>query len=70
MSQRDAWFWAVLAVVALGVFAHAFIPRYDWRVVNENGTALVIYDKWTGRFQRAEYDTAGTVKTMQVLTPF
>jgi len=70
MTQRDAWLWALVGVALLAIFAHAFIPRYEWRTVNESGTALVVYDKWTGRFQRAEYDPAGKVKPMDVFTPF
>jgi len=70
MTQRDAWYWALAGVALLAIFAHAFLPRYEWRTVNEPGTALVIYDKWTGRFQRAEYDQAGKVKPMDVFTPF
>jgi hypothetical protein len=70
MTQRDAWWWALLGVALLGIFAHSFIPRYDWRTLDAAGTTLVIYDKWTGRFQRAEYDTAGKVKAMEVFVPF
>jgi hypothetical protein len=70
MTQRDAWWWALLGVIAAGIFAHAYLPRYEWREVNAGGTAVIVYDKWTGRFQRAEYDPAGKVKTMDVLTPF
>jgi hypothetical protein len=70
MTQRDAWWWAALGAAVLAIFAHAFIPRYDWHAVNAAGTAIVVYDKWTGRFQRAEYDPAGKVKPMDVFTPF
>ena len=54
----------------LGIFAHSFLPRYEWRAVNASGTALIVYDRWTGRFQRAEYDPSGKVKAMEVYTPF
>ncbi|HKB09255.1 MAG TPA: hypothetical protein VKD69_01330 [Vicinamibacterales bacterium] len=70
MTQRDARWWALIGVLVLGIFAHAFIPRYDWHVVNQAGTALIVYDKWTGRFQRAEYGSEGKVKAMDVFTPF
>ncbi|HXI31865.1 MAG TPA: hypothetical protein VNG89_25685 [Vicinamibacterales bacterium] len=70
MTQRDAWWWAALAVVVLGIFAYAFIPRYEWHAVNATGSAVIVYDKWTGRFQRAEYDANGKVKPMDVFTPF
>src|SRR5207248_341782 len=35
-----------------------------------SGSALVIYDRWSGRFQRGVYDADGKVKAMQVFTPF
>jgi hypothetical protein len=70
MTQRDAWRWALIGAIVIGIFAHSFIPRYEWRPVNANGTALVVYDRWTGRFQRAEYDEAGKVKAMEVFAPF
>ncbi len=59
---------AALAVAAL--FVHAVFPRYEWRTVNADGSALVVYDRWSGRFQRAVYDEAGRVKPMDVYTPF
>jgi hypothetical protein len=71
MTQRDAWWWAALAVVALGIFAHAYLPRYDWREVREpNSISVVVYDKWTGRMQRAVYDDKGGLNVMTVYTPF
>ncbi len=70
MTQRDAWQWALVGAVVLGIFAHSFLPRYEWRAVNPGGTAVIVYDRWTGRFQRAEYDAAGKVKAMDVFTPF
>jgi hypothetical protein len=70
MTQRDAWWWALFGAIVAGIFAHSFLPRYDWRAVNPTGTAIVVYDRWTGRFQRAEYDPAGKVKAMEVFTPF
>jgi len=70
MTQLYAWWWALLGVALLGIFAHSFIPRYEWRAVSANGTAMIVYDRWSGRFQRAEYDAGGKVKAMDVFTPF
>ena len=70
MTQRDAFFWGLLGAIVLGIFAHSFLPRYEWRAVNASGTALMVYDRWSGRFQRAEYDANGKVKAMDVYTPF
>ena len=59
---------AALAVAA--IFVHALFPRYEWRTVNAEGTAIVVYDRWGGRFQRAVYDEMGRVKSMDAYTPF
>lgn len=59
---------AALAVAAL--FVHAVFPRYEFRSVNPDGTAIVVYDRWSGKFQRAVYDETGHVKPMDVYTPF
>jgi hypothetical protein len=70
MTQRDAWWWALLGVILIGVLVHTLFPRYEWRAVNANGSSIVVYDRWSGRFQRAEYDASGKVKPMDVYTPF
>ncbi len=70
MTQRDAWWWALLAVILIGMLMHALFPRYEWRAVGDGGATIVVYDRWSGRFQRAEYDANGKVKPMDVYTPF
>jgi hypothetical protein len=70
MTQRDAWWWAMLGVILAGILLHVLFPRYEWRAVNDQGSALIVYDRWSGRFQRAEYDPGGKVKPMDVYTPF
>jgi hypothetical protein len=71
MTQRDALWWALLGVIALGIFAHAFLPRYDWREIRDPGSvSLLVYDKWTGRLQRAVYDDKGSLSVMSVYVPF
>jgi hypothetical protein len=49
---------------------HAVVPRYDWRLVGDNGHVIVVYDRWSGRYQRAVYDDQGNVTAMRVFTPF
>jgi len=61
---------AIAALAVLALFAHTFFPRYEFRSVNPGGTAIVVYDRWSGRFQRAVYDESGRVKPMDVYTPF
>jgi hypothetical protein len=57
----------VLALVLLG--AHILYPRYDWRTVGSDGHAVVVYDRWSGRFQRAEWDQKGKLFLMDVYAP-
>ena len=48
-----------------------FFPRYEWRMVDTSGTAIVVYDRWAGRFQRAVWqDEDKTIKGMALWTPF
>jgi len=70
MTQKDAWWWALLGVIVFGIAAHAFFPRYEWRASDPPDSALVVFDRWSGRFQRAVYDANGKVKAMDVFTPF
>ena len=71
MTSKDAWWWALLGVIVAAIFAHAYLPRYEWREVREtNSLSVVVYDKWTGRIQRAVYDDKGELKAMRVYTPF
>ena len=68
---KEALGFALLGVIALGIFAHSFLPRYEWREVHETtALSIVVYDKWTGRFQRAVYDDKGELNVMKVYTPF
>jgi hypothetical protein len=60
----------MLGVVLAGILLHSLFPRYEWRAVNDSGSALIVYDRWSGRFQRAEYDQSGKVKPMDVYAPF
>jgi hypothetical protein len=71
MNTKDAWWWALLGVFVLAIFAHRFLPRYDWREVRDpSSLSIIVYDKWTGRIQRAVWDDKGTLNVMGVYTPF
>ena len=71
MTARDAWWWALLGVIVLAIFAHSLLPRYEWREVRDpSALSIVVYDKWTGRLQRAVYDDKGTLNVMGVYVPF
>ena len=64
-----AWIAAAVVIVALAVILHALLPRYDFRVV-DGGKAMIIYDRWSGQFQRAIYDAQGEPTLTRVLRPF
>jgi hypothetical protein len=71
MSGRDSLTYALLAVIGMALLAHAFFPRYEWRTIDQTGSvSVVVFDRWTGRFQRAVYDDKGGLNVMSVFTPF
>jgi hypothetical protein len=64
--------WAVIVagfLLALGVLAHAIVPRFSY-AISQDGSAVVIYDRWGGQLQRAVYDKDGQVSLQKVITPF
>jgi hypothetical protein len=70
MDPRELWRYALVIVVAVGLVLHAVFPRYDWRVVGDEGSTIVVYDRWGGAFQRATWDANGFVKPTQPFKPF
>ena len=71
MSEKDIWTYALLVLLAVALLLHAFVPRYEWRTVEGTGSvSVVVYDKWTGRFQRGVYNDNGSLSSMGVFTPF
>ena len=69
--QKELLACGVLLLLAIGVLLHSFFPRYEWKTIDRPGAiSIVVYDKWTGRFQRAVYDDKGTMTVMGVYTPF
>ena len=71
MIQKDVLVVGLLIVIAIGLLSHAFFPRYDYRTVqNDKSVSIIIYDRWSGRFQRAVYEDNGGLNVMGVYTPF
>ena len=69
--QKEVLTYALLAILAVAVLLHSFVPRYEWRTLDESGSvSIVVYDKWTGRFQRGVYDAKGNLTAMGVFRPF
>jgi hypothetical protein len=63
--------WVVVAAAIFGTLlvlaGHTMLPRYDWRPVGD-GHAIVVYDRWSGRLQRAEWDADGKLRLSDVYT--
>ncbi len=71
MSQKELFIFEMLIVIAVGALLHIVFPRYEWRTVGTAGAMnIIVYDRWTGRFQRAVYDDKGSLNVMGVYTPF
>ncbi len=69
-SLQGAVPYLVGALIALGLILHAVFPRYEWQVVGDGGHVIVVYDRWTGQYQRAEYQQDGEVRADSVFRPF
>jgi hypothetical protein len=63
------WVAVAMLLLAIAVVLHGILPRYEFRVV-ENGRAIIVYDRWSGRFQRANYDENGNPTLTSVVQPF
>jgi hypothetical protein len=64
-----AYFVVAAIIVAAGLIFTAVWPRYDYRMIDD-GKAIVIYDRWSNKFQRANYDANGDAELKRVITPF
>ena len=71
MLHKEMLTYGLLGLLTAGLLLHSFFPRYEWRTLDEAGSVtIVVYDCWTGRFQRAVYDDKGSLNVMGVFTPF
>jgi hypothetical protein len=64
------WIVASAAVLAAGLVLHALFPRYQLSAHGSNGDAVVVFDRWTGQFQRATYGADGEPRASSVVRPF
>jgi len=66
------WKYILVAVIGVAALTHAFYPRYEFRSFDHTaaGVSVVVFDRWTGRFQRATWDEKGGLNVMGVFTPF
>jgi hypothetical protein len=70
MGQKEIVTLAAAGLVALGLIVHALFPRYEWRVIGDNGAIVVVYDRWSNYIQRAVYDDQGHIKPNEPFKPF
>ena len=70
MTQKEIVTLAAAALVALGLVVHALFPRYEWRVIGDSGSVIIVYDRWSNYVQRAVYDDQGKVKPNEPFRPF
>jgi hypothetical protein len=70
MGQKEIVTLAAAGLVALGLVVHALFPRYEWRVIGDNGAIVVVYDRWSNYIQRAVYDDQGHIKPNEPFKPF
>ena len=70
MQANDVWKIVLAAGAVLALLLHTILPRYEWRVVGDNGSVIVVYDRWGNYIQRAVYDAQGRVTPGQPFKPF
>jgi hypothetical protein len=63
------WILCAAAVLAAGLVLHALLPRYQL-TPHGSGEAVVVFDRWTGQFQRATYGDDGEPRISSVVRPF
>jgi hypothetical protein len=64
------WMVSAAAILAAGIVLHAFFPRYELTPHGSSGDAVVVFDRWTGQFQRAIYGPDGEPRASSVVRPF
>jgi hypothetical protein len=70
MNQKEILTMIIGGLIGVGLILHAVFPRYEWRVMGENGAVVVVYDRWANYIQRAVYDDQGHVKPGDPFKPF
>jgi hypothetical protein len=64
------WTLGAAALLAAGVILHALFPRYQITPHGGDNAAVVVFDRWTGQFQRAAYGPDGEPRISVVVRPF
>ena len=63
--------WVASAVLlAAAIVLHGLMPRYELTTVGASGDSVIVFDRWTGQFQRVDYQTNGEPRATPVVNPF
>ena len=63
------WLAIAAAAMATAVVLHAALPRYTFST-GQDGSVVLVFDRWTGQFQRATYGPDGEPRVTSVVKPF
>jgi hypothetical protein len=69
-TSQGAWIAAAAALLSAALVLHALLPRYTLTTVGQDGAVVLVFDRWTGQFQRATYGPDGAPKVTEVVRPF
>jgi hypothetical protein len=64
------WLALPAMILAIAVALHGIFPRYEMAAVGAEGRSVVVFDRWTGQFQRADFGAQGEVTVTSVVKPF
>jgi hypothetical protein len=70
VAGRPVLWLASAALAAAAIVAHAALPRYELTTVGVNRESVVVFDRWTGQFQRIDYQPDGEPRATSVVDPF
>ena len=63
--------WILCAMLlAAAIVLHGMMPRYALTTVGANGESVIVFDRWTGQFQRVDYQPNGEPRATPVVNPF
>ena len=69
-TTQGAWIAVAAALVSTALVLHALLPRYTLTTVGQAGDVVLVFDRWTGQFQRATYGADGAPRVTEVVRPF
>lgn len=68
---QGATVWLIAAVLlTTAIVLHGLLPRYEFATVGADRGSIVVFDRWTGQFQRVDYGADGEPRATSVVSPF